>query len=1008
MESYGKNLNICHCHMMSIQARIFENGGARWLLSASQTCIFRHTSKGWCTAVTSVHSYMADSSRTPHRARQFTTTSNLLRIFVAMSLLFIVNFATWNVCGLSDVDKQHIAGFDSERYGLDIVAIQETKVCDFSETILPNGYKLLVFKQTTSVHGGLGFIISKRFIPYVCSWTQISDRVVYLDLILPAKTVNKSPCHVRIVNCYSPTLPRSIQNPAIIEQFYDELTTSVQVPSRYEVFVAGDFNAKLGKRTLSDVENGYSENMGKYGVGRRNENGERLLNFLISNKMFAANTGFQHSSRHITTRTGTIRDSRSRNGTRRYYSQIDYVLCKSRSKVLLQDSRAYAGSRLNAAFYTDHKIVCARLDFSQRSKLYKKSRSVAKKFNTTALICSKAVESDFKAKLTEQLSKPTTVTGDDVTSKFNGLFNSLKTTAAETVGYKEPNKKSHHTSDPVVVSLVEERRKLLNQLNNNDTNRDQSDLKRRLNRLKLKNKKRLKELRTEHGNKLAHQINSTDDSRKMFEAMRLLNNGDKKSDSVAVFNKQEQLVANDTDKADIVREWFKEHYTGDEPPLKPFDGIPRPLNSPITPEEVKAAAKCLKNGKAVGPDNIPNELLKHAPDEFYKQYAELVNEAFERHEHVNSFTEGYLTPLQKPGKPRGPCKSLRPLCLLNGTRKILSMVTLRRIQDQTAAYTGPWQCGYKPGVSCANIVWTQRILISVVKEKNWSYHKMGIDMTSAFDTIKRSTILRLLKDAGCSEDDVRLVRFLLANTKLRVKINSETSAEFESTSGAFQGDCLSGNLFTLTLAGGLHHLRAVTTDIRPNPPIADNLMPLEWEYADDVDFADEEEENLQELLPICTEILSEWNLSVNESKTEFTKIYLANKDDVDEKGEPLKHREEWRKSKSLGSKLCSKTDILHRCNLGNLAFQNFKKIWMQGPKINLKTKLKIYEAQVTSVMLYNCNSWAVGSNPKRTTQARCYSEKTSTPHYRDAMAQGSYKQRRSLQTLRAYSTQFQN
>ena len=118
-----------------------------------------------------------------------------------MSLPFIVNFATWNVCGLSDVDKQHTAGFDSERYGLDIVAIQETKVCDFSETILPNHYKLFMFEQTTSVHGGLGFIISKRFIPYVCSWTRISDRVVYLDLTLPAKTVHKSPCHVRIVNC---------------------------------------------------------------------------------------------------------------------------------------------------------------------------------------------------------------------------------------------------------------------------------------------------------------------------------------------------------------------------------------------------------------------------------------------------------------------------------------------------------------------------------------------------------------------------------------------------------------------------------------------------------------------------------------------------------------------------------------------------------------------------------------------------------------------------------------
>ena len=71
-------------------------------------------------------------------------------------------------------------------------------------------------------------------------------------------------------------------------QFCDEL--SVKLPSRFEVFVVGDCNAKLGKRTFSDIESGYSENMGKYGVCRRNENGERLLNFLISNKMYAAIT----------------------------------------------------------------------------------------------------------------------------------------------------------------------------------------------------------------------------------------------------------------------------------------------------------------------------------------------------------------------------------------------------------------------------------------------------------------------------------------------------------------------------------------------------------------------------------------------------------------------------------------------------------------------------------------------------------------------------------------------
>lgn len=60
----------------------------------------------------------------------------------------------------------------------------------------------------------------------------------------------------------------------------------------------------------------------------------------------------------------------------------------------------------------------------------------------------------------------------------------------------------------------------------------------------------------------------------------------------------------------------------------------------------------MKNGKAVGPDQMPNELLKYAPDRFYEEYASLINRLFEISEHVPSFTEGYVAPLQKPGKPR--------------------------------------------------------------------------------------------------------------------------------------------------------------------------------------------------------------------------------------------------------------------------------------------------------------------------------------------------------------------
>ena len=184
------------------------------------------------------------------------------------------------------------------------------------------------------------------------------------------------------------------------------------------------------------------------------------------------------------------------------------------------------------------------------------------------------------------------------------------------------------------------------------------------------------------------------------------------------------------------------------------------------------------------------------------------------------------------------------------------------------------------------------------------------------------------------------------------------SSEFECTIGAFQGDSLSGCLFTLVLAGGLYHLRATSSTMRPNPPINLYNLPMEWEYAVDTDFIDEDLTTLQHLLQLCKKVLGEWNLIINEEKTEFVQFYLANDGECDSNGETLKDREEWRTSVSLGSRLCSKVDILHRCNLGNAAFQNYKKVWLKGHHINLMTKLKIYEAQVTSVILYNCNSWA--------------------------------------------------
>ena len=91
---------------------------------------------------------------------------------------------------------------------------------------------------------------------------------------------------------------------------------------------------------------------------------------------------------------------------------------------------------------------------------------------------------------------------------------------------------------------------------------------------------------------------------------------------------------------------------------------------------------------------------------------------------------------------------------------------------------------------------------------------------------------------------------------------------------------------------------------------------------------------------------------MNTTKTEFVDFHLAHKDDADFE------KEDWRVSRLLGSLMCSIQDIKQRCIKGNIAFNSFKAVWLEGRRIPLTKLIVIYEAMVVSVIMYNCSSWA--------------------------------------------------
>ena len=243
--------------------------------------------------------------------------------------------------------------------------------------------------------------------------------------------------------------------------------------------------------TVSDRTFGFECFMGNHGMGLRNEMGENLLDFLSEYDLFATNTSFQHAARHTTTFTGWRKDwsaGRKSKKTLPVYSQIDFILCRSRSKPLLKDSRSYAGTYT----YSDHRLVVTRLDFKDVCLCYKRHSSSVQKFNISELTSNPRIQTKYRETLESTLS--TVVPPEDPNDDLDSLLSSMKNAAVKSVGVLK-GRLRNRSDDDEVKDLSYQRYLMRQQLNSNKSI-DRTTLRSAINRLTNKIQKRLSELRS--------------------------------------------------------------------------------------------------------------------------------------------------------------------------------------------------------------------------------------------------------------------------------------------------------------------------------------------------------------------------------------------------------------------------------------------------------------------------------------------------------------------------------
>ena len=69
-------------------------------------------------------------------------------------------------------------------------------------------------------------------------------------------------------------------------------------------------------------------------------------------------------------------------------------------------------------------------------------------------------------------------------------------------------------------------------------------------------------------------------------------------------------------------------------------------------------------------------------------------------------------------------------------------------------------------------------------------------------------------------------------------------------------------------------------------------------------------------------------------------------------------KEKWRQVKKLGSLLGDREDIARRKQLSNVSLHRLSEIWIRK-KVRLPRKIKLYNALVRSILLYNCSTWGM-------------------------------------------------
>ena len=223
------------------------------------------------------------------------------------------------------------------------------------------------------------------------------------------------------------------------------------------------------------------------------------------------------------------------------------------------------------------------------------------------------------------------------------------------------------------------------------------------------------------------------------------------------------------------------------------------------------------------------------------------------------FSKMIVLPIHKKGD-KMERSNYRAIALLSTPGKVFLKILLERMKANVDIKLKESQYGFRSGRGIVDAIFVIRQVIEKAKEKNVPLHFHFIDFKSAFDTIWRKALWKMLIKIGISQKLVNTIKYMYDNTKCAITIDNTLTEWFEVRINVRQGCILSPTLFNLFLEFVMdeistlrdsHLAKNLTTDIR---------------YADDTTLISAMLEKLQFSTEELERACKKWGLKINGSK----------------------------------------------------------------------------------------------------------------------------------------------